>query len=106
MFDPKKSKINEDKLQEFVSSPIDENLETVPGIGPVAIEKLTKNEVTNTFQLIGVFLICKSRSFTVQQHMDTFWTWLEEAGISSHRATIVHAIASKMDTLIPGIYNI
>ena len=39
------------------------------------------------------------------EHMQKFWHWLAEKGISSHRSAIVLAIAEKMNTMMPGIYD-
>jgi len=39
------------------------------------------------------------------EHCDRFWYWLQQIGISSHRGGIVKAIAEKLDTTFPGIYD-
>ena len=38
-------------------------------------------------------------------HMEKFWYWLQEKGISSHRSGIVRCIAEKMNGVMPGIYD-
>jgi len=42
---------------------------------------------------------------TSLEHMEKFWFWLQEKGITSHRSAIVRALAEKMNSMIPGIYD-
>jgi hypothetical protein len=56
------------------------------------------------------FLILKgpdSDNYSVNsvEHCEKFWHWLQSVGITSHRSAIVKAIAEKMNTMIPGIYD-
>jgi len=39
------------------------------------------------------------------EHMEKFWHWLASKGISSHRSGIVRAIAEKLNSMMPGIYD-
>lgn len=104
-FDANKSRVSENKLAEFISSPLSEDLTQVPGIGPSAVEKLSKIKIHTTYQLIGVFLTLKDRDMSCEQHLDAFWLFLEDTGINAYRSGITHSIASKVDVMIPGIYN-
>ena len=40
-----------------------------------------------------------------QMHMEKFWYWLQDKGITSHRSAIVKSIAEKMNNMMPGIYD-
>ncbi len=40
-----------------------------------------------------------------EEHCQKFWHWLQYVGISSHRSAIVKAVAEKMNTMLPGIYD-
>lgn len=104
-FDPNKSKVSADAVAEFLASPIQYDLKTVPGIGPSAEKKLHEHEIENTFQLIGSFLILKKDNMDPNDHLNDFWYFLQEIGISAHRSGIVHSIASKVNTMIPGMYE-
>lgn len=104
-FDPNKSKVNEDTLSQFIASPIQASLQSVPGIGAHAEKLLHNNDIENTYQLIGSFLLIKKDNSSPLDHANDFWTFLFEIGIISHRSGIVHAIASKVNTMIPGIYE-
>jgi len=39
------------------------------------------------------------------EHCEKFWFWLQFVGVSSHRSAIVRAIAEKVNTMMPGIYD-
>ena len=90
------------------------DLQEIPGIGPAAAKCLAEGDdddkITNSFQLIGKFLSLKgpdSGDHKVEsvEHMEKFWYWLQERGIKAHRSAIVNAIAEKMNTMMPGIYD-
>lgn len=104
-FDPNKSRVSEDKLAEFLSSPLDEDLTSVPGIGPAAVEKLAADEVRSTYQLIGTFLCLRDPGMTSKEHCDAMWFYLEDIGINAYRSGIVQCIAEKCNIMIPGLYH-
>ena len=64
-YDPQKSRVAEDTLADFLRAPLTGDLTVVPGIGKAAVTKLSDaagdgdEAVTNTFQLIGKFLMLK-----------------------------------------------
>jgi hypothetical protein len=66
-YDPQKSRVAEDTLADFLRAPLTGDLTEVPGIGKAAVTKLGaegedgEEAVTNTFQLIGKFLMLKVR---------------------------------------------
>lgn len=39
------------------------------------------------------------------EHVEKFWHWLKNRGITSYRSGIVRSIAEKVDHMIPGIYD-
>eukprot|EP00563_Minutocellus_polymorphus_P005245 CAMPEP_0181041306 /NCGR_PEP_ID=MMETSP1070-20121207/11527_1 /TAXON_ID=265543 /ORGANISM="Minutocellus polymorphus, Strain NH13" /LENGTH=111 /DNA_ID=CAMNT_0023119405 /DNA_START=191 /DNA_END=526 /DNA_ORIENTATION=- len=102
-------------MADFQRATISGDLIEVPGLGPAAIKKMSSSsdddeKVTNTFQLVGKFLMLKGpdedgHKVESNEHMQKFWHWLAEKGISSHRSAIVLAIAEKMNTMMPGIYD-
>mmetsp|Transcript_17294 Transcript_17294/g.24428 ORF Transcript_17294/g.24428 Transcript_17294/m.24428 type:complete len:132 (+) Transcript_17294:125-520(+) len=114
-YDPKRSRVSESTMADFQRGIITGDLQEVPGIGPAAAKKLAQSEnedekITNTFQLIGKFLMMKGPDsgdhvVTSTEHMEKFWFFLQEKGISAHRSAIVKAIAEKMNSMIPGIYD-
>ena len=114
-YDPKRSRVSEGTMADFQRATISGDLNEVPGLGPAAIKKLQDasdddDKVTNTFQLVGKFLMLKGpdedgHKVESNEHMQKFWHWLAEKGISSHRSAIVLAIAEKMNTMMPGIYD-
>mmetsp|Transcript_32386 Transcript_32386/g.39808 ORF Transcript_32386/g.39808 Transcript_32386/m.39808 type:complete len:133 (-) Transcript_32386:325-723(-) len=113
-YDPNRSRVSDSTMAEFMRATITGDITEVPGIGPSAAKKLADGEgddaVTNTFQLIGKFLTLKgpdTEDGKVEQleHMEKFWYWLQSKGIASHRSGIVRAIAEKVNSMIPGIYD-
>ena len=102
-------------MAEFQRGKLTGDLSEIPGIGPAAIRKLADTEdddekITNTFQLIGKFLMLRGpddeeNKVTTREHMEKFWYYLQEKGISSHRSGIVRCIAEKVNSMMPGIYD-
>eukprot|EP00536_Pseudo-nitzschia_multiseries_P005384 jgi/Psemu1/285735/fgenesh1_pg.101_\ len=116
-YDPKKSKVSDDTMETWRTTPTTPDLNSVPGIGPATIKKLRDAEliedrITNTYQLFGKFLMLKGPGHDEDEievdsieHMEKFWHWLKNRGISSHRSAIVKAIAEKSATFFQGIYD-
>ncbi|GLD98784.1 hypothetical protein PINS_up007502 [Pythium insidiosum] len=115
-YDPQKSRVAEDTLADFLRAPLTGDLTEVPGIGKAAVGKLAAGEegdrVENTFQLIGKFLMLKQSTdknedglIDCAEHCDAFWYWLKSKGIQAYRSGIVMAIAEKVNTMLPGIYD-
>lgn len=114
-YDPSRSRVSDDKMNEFLRGQLSGDLQEVPGIGPAAKKKLGEGDadgdvITNTFQLVGKFLMLKGpddgdEKVGTREHMEKFWYWLQEKGISSHRSGIVRCIAEKMNAMMPGIYD-
>jgi hypothetical protein len=107
-FDPQKSKVSAEALARFLTDAINENITSVPGIGPAAQQRLATevagdSAVETTYQLIGKFLSLKSKGMTPKDHMNAFWFYLQSRGIDSHRSGIVLSIAQKVDLMMPGI---
>jgi len=100
---------------DFIRGSVTGEITEVPGIGPAAAKKLANGEnadekVTNTYQLIGKFLMLKGpdiddNKVESMEHCEKFWYWLQDKGISAHRSAIVKAIALKVNGLLPGVYD-
>ena len=117
-YDPKKSKVSDDTMENWRNTPTNPDLNSVPGIGPATIRKLAESEeiedrITNTYQLFGKFLMLKGPGHSEDEieidsmeHMEKFWHWLKNRGISSHRSAIVKAIAEKSATFFQNIYDV
>ena len=103
-FDPSKSLVNSDKLQDFLREELVQDIRSVPGIGPKAAESMAEDGVRTTYQLIGKFLSFCDGS-TTQEACDNFWSWLGEHKVAGWRSGVTEAIAEKTNMMIPGIYN-
>lgn len=115
-YDPRRSKVSEEKMDEWRSARIEGDLTEVPGIGPAAVAKLKdsdagEDQITNTYQLFGKFLMLKGPGHDDEimvepfEHTQKFWQFLKNRGIASHRSAIVKAIAEKSATFFNGIYD-
>ena len=114
-YDPRRSNVKEEALAEFIRAPITGELTEVPGIGPAAAKALASGDdpaekITNTFQLIGKYLLLKGpddkeHSVSCVEHCDKFWAFLQSKGVNSYRSGIVQCIAEKCNILMPGIYD-
>lgn len=105
-FDINRSRVSATTLTEFINSPINKNLLTVPGVGDATIERLKTDGITTTHQLLGAYLKLCDEEFDSNQRTNAFWFYLRELQVSgSTRSTIVHAIAERINTLIPGMYD-
>lgn len=56
-YDPKRSRVSDDTMMDFIRGSVGGDITEVPGIGPAAAKKLADGEgdesITNTYQLIG-----------------------------------------------------
>jgi len=110
-FDIEKSNISAAQLATFLSSEVNENLLTVPGIGPEAVRLLAvkckeDSPIETTHQLIGRFLTLRCSGMTSAQHLNAFWFYLKLKGIKAYRSGIVGAIAEKVNIMIPHTYSL
>lgn len=110
-FDVNRSQVSDEALATFLKAEVEEDITTVPGVGPSAAGKLADNSegeagVKTTYQLIGKFLSLRDPDMASQTHCDAMFNWLKLKGVNAHRSGIVHAIAEKTDTMMPGIYNL
>lgn len=115
MYNPSSSRMAESTLADFITSPLTGVITEVPGISPKQAILLSRgdynDQITNTYQLIGKFLLMKTINqetneyITSQEHCDKFCMYLKNKGVNSHRTDITFAIAEKCNVLFPGIYN-
>lgn len=110
-FDINKSRVSQNALAEFLSDEIQENIQSVPGIGPEAARILStacegEPPIDTTHQLIGRFLTLRGPGMTPVQHTNAFWYYLKMRGVNRYRSGVVHAIAEKVNLMIPGTFSI
>lgn len=106
-FDVNRSRIGEDRLAEFLAAPLPTSLIDVPGVGDVTVKRLAKYDIYNPMQLVGCFLRICGEGMTSDDRCNAFWYYLKVVGVpGGTRSTIVHAIAEKVNIMIPGVYGI
>ena len=103
-YDVNKSQVSDNALAEFLENHIDNDLESVPGIGPGAVGLLKDAGITCTYQLIGQYLFLCTKENKAKDHNDEMWYWLKEVGIRSHRSGIVMSLAEKCETVFPMLF--
>lgn len=104
-YHPDKVKISADILSDFLRSPLTDFLEDIPSIGPVSIQKLNEHDIFTPYQLIGAYLRLRG-NIGMFDHQDRFYLWLKSIDIPvGNRANIVHVIGTKVNCMIPGIYE-
>mmetsp|Transcript_50086 Transcript_50086/g.55944 ORF Transcript_50086/g.55944 Transcript_50086/m.55944 type:complete len:131 (+) Transcript_50086:79-471(+) len=116
-YDPTKSRVSGDTMENWKTTPTIADLSSVPGLGPAGIKKLAdceldEDKITNTYQLFGKFLMLKGPGndggieIDSHEHTEKFWYWLKNRGITAHRSAIVLAIATKSSTFFQGMYDV
>lgn len=105
-FHPKKSRVSDSLLVNFLRAPITGNLLEIPGVGEVPERKLKNAGISTTFQLIGKYLMLKEKGVNSIEHANRFYDFLKDIGIPScYGAGIVHCISEKMNIIFIEIYN-
>jgi hypothetical protein len=114
-YDPRKSKVSDERMDIWRAGTVTGDLLEVPGIGPAAKAKLADDpmitcRITNTYQLIGQYLMLKGpdedgQTVSVGETNKKFWFFLKMKGISSHRSAIVLAISEKVASFFTGFYD-
>ena len=99
------ARVSNDTLGAFLAGSVEENLQTIPGVGPANEAKLVEAGILTTQQLLGKFLMLYSPGISVQDHLDAFFNFLSEIGISAYRAAITRAIAEKVNSWMPGTFD-
>lgn len=103
-YDPRRSKVSDNRMEEFRVGNLTGNLLEVPGIGPAAVKALEQDGIKNTFQLIGHYMKLAETSTGEDGELviDTyllnqdFWQLLKSMDIKSHRSAIVKAISDRV----------
>ena len=106
-FNPKRTRTDKTKLAAWLMAKVEGDLNEVPGIGSTTKGVLIEAGITTTYQLFGAFLSLKGQDCTGSVDLcDRFWYFLEKLGTpAGYRSTIVQAVACKLDTSFPGLYN-
>ena len=81
-FDPNRSRVSDTQLAEFLAGEIVEDIQSVPGIGPKAAQRLAEEvegdqPIQTTHQLIGKFLSLRGPGMNQHQHCDAMWYYLK-----------------------------
>jgi len=104
-FDPSKSSIGVTTMDDWLASPVQDDITQVPGVGE-ANEKLFKKQgVLTTYQLLATFLALRTPGMLSAEHCNAFYATLVKFGINAKRNEITMAVAMKCNSMYPGIYK-
>ena len=106
-YHPQRSTTSADTLARFIRSPLNGDLNAVPGIGPVAIEELKEAGITTSYQLLSKFMEFKRADCSSMENCELFWLWLKDhcPKLRGTRSAVVQACAMKLDIAFPGLYD-
>ena len=105
-FDVNRSRIGQNTLAEFLAGPLPTDLIDGPGIGQATVKSLATFDIYNPRQLVGCFLRVCGDGLDGYDRCNAFWFYLKIMGVpGGTRSTIVHAIAEKVNIMIPGTYE-
>jgi hypothetical protein len=105
-FNPKKSRVSEETMANFLRNQLTGDLKEVPGIGEITEHFLKQQGIDTTFQLLGKFLSFKSQQTNDLEMANLFYQWLHSISTpAGYRAGIVHSLGEKLNLLFPGIYD-
>lgn len=104
-YDANKSQVSTDSLAEFVEKELEQDINSVPGIGQATGDKLIAEGIDTTYQLLGQFLSLKGSNMTSQEHCDKMWYWLKEIGVNTYRSGIIQCLSEKCEIMMPYLYQ-
>jgi hypothetical protein len=103
-YDPNRSRVSDDKMNEWLNDEIVTDLCTVPGIGPAFAKKLNNADIWSVHHLIGKYLSETvydaeddgTLTMDVYSTNQKFFDFLRTSGVTSTRSGIVNAINRKV----------
>ena len=104
-YDREKSRVKDDKLAQFVLDDLEEDITTVPGVGPKTADQLKAAGVETSFQLIAKFLSFRKEGATEKDVCEDTYQFLAGLGIGAFRSGITTCLLEKCKTLFPGLFE-
>ena len=104
-YDPRKSSVDDDVIEEFIKAPLSREIQSVPGIAMGNARIFLDEGVVTPHQLIAVYLAMSGDTDDPVELSYRFYLWLQMIGINSNRNTIVEVVARKANSWVPGIYD-
>lgn len=109
-YHPYLSIVTKEELQKWLTAPLIEDITQIPGVDQkcahaLSVSTAAGDGITTSFQLLGVFLLCKGLGVKAAENCSRFHAWLLAKGITNNASTIVKAVAEKCNKMFPGIYS-
>ena len=93
-----RSAAHADTVVEFLQRNIfEEDLESIPGVGPACADVLHKNEMETPVQVLAKFLSFATSDRTQEDMCQAFYEYLKSLNIRGNVHTIVFSISSLAD---------
>ncbi len=109
-YNPFAADFSKETLEAWLKEPLSEDIKNIPGVdyktaNLLSISSPAGDGISTSFQLLGVFLLCKGLGVQTSENCDRFHAWLKAKGVTSRTSTIVKACAEKCNVFFPGIYD-
>mmetsp|Transcript_4648 Transcript_4648/g.6050 ORF Transcript_4648/g.6050 Transcript_4648/m.6050 type:complete len:129 (-) Transcript_4648:146-532(-) len=112
-YDPRRSKVSDNSMEQFRTGTLTGDLKEVPGIGPAAAKRLEEEGILTTYHLLGHYMKMAEMTKNDDDDMvvDTYllnqqmWQFLKGASISAHRSAIVKAVSEKVASSFPAFHD-
>ena len=97
--------IPQDIVAEYILSPVQDILTSIPGVNNETVEQLKGIGINNSFQLIGFFLSFKKENQSSSVLYENIKTYLKNKNVTLEDVT-VRSVMEKIDTMIPGFCDL
>ena len=101
IYDGATTQINESTCAEFIIADVSGDLIDVPGVGKTAVKAISDAGASNTFALLGKFLMLRKEGMTGQAHQNAMAQYLKDIKVNSHRSDVVYSCSEKLRSLFP-----
>eukprot|EP00952_Eustigmatos_sp_NYUAD-ZCMA_P007577 32026-Eustigmatos_ZCMA.PRE.1 len=88
MVEPSNTCVTDEALAEFLRSPVAEDVQSVPGITPAAMQVYKNAGVGTTYQLLAKFISFRDVGATETEVCEKFGSWLRDIGVNAFRSTV------------------
>ena len=96
--------LTDEAMSAFLRTPLGDDLEQVPGITPATAHTLRLRGITNTHRLLGQLLLLRPDRGSKAAYLKSCAQWMQDAGVKTNRADIVHALSEKVEVVLPEVF--
>ena len=104
-YDREKSRVKDEKLAEFLTNDLGEDLTCVPGVGPKTVQLLNDDGIETSFQLLAKFMSFRSKGATEDAVCEAMYQYLAGLGVSGYRSGITTCLHEKASVILPEFFS-